>query len=364
MISSVSGSSSMISSSSGSIISSASGSSSMISSSSDSIISSASGSSSIVSSVPPYIAIISSGDISTVSSRFIGNVSSRFTVVSGLDFSFFILSSSKSESTLTSFTASSAFFCARFCSTFCTRLKSTTSSISSIASFKSDKSSSFFSASSSELSLEPLSEPSMCNKAFNASSKRIVLPIFFFSGCFSSTSDSVSTSTESSFEASTCSFTSSEDSVFSAISSSSCSSFSSNVSCSAVSVSAAFLIASVNESIEVGSKESASPKISAFAFARTSAFTTSSSTNLFAKVSSTTGILISGSLSADLSDSAFSAVLAASSSVCSCVDETGFAATLTPFSSTLFKSGNSSVVVPGFSYLLLYFSCCDGVSGL
>ena len=171
----------------------------MISSSSGSIISSASGSSSIVSSVPPYIAIISSGDISTVSSKFIGNVSSRFTVVSGLDFSFFILSSSKSESTLTSFTASSAFLCARFCSTFCTRLKSTTSSMSSIASFKSDKSSSFFSASSSELSLELLSEPPMCNKAFKASSKRIVLPIFFFSGCFSSTSGSVSTSTESSF---------------------------------------------------------------------------------------------------------------------------------------------------------------------
>ena len=199
IISSASGSSSMISSSSGSIISSASGSSSMISSSSGSITSSASGSSSIVSSVPPYIAIISSGDISTVSSRFIGSVSSRFTVVSGLDFSFFILSSSKSESTLTSFTASSAFLCARFCSTFCTRLKSTTSSMSSIASFKSDKSSSFFSASSSELSLELLSEPPMCNKAFKASSKRIVLPIFFFSGCFSSTSGSVSTSTESSF---------------------------------------------------------------------------------------------------------------------------------------------------------------------
>ena len=191
IISSASGSSSMISSSSGSIISSASGSSSMISSSS--------GSSSIVSSVPPYIAIISSGDISTVSSRFIGNVSSRFTVVSGLDFSFFILSSSKSESTLTSFTASSAFLCARFCSTFCTRLKSTTSSMSSIASFKSDKSSSFFSASSFEFSLEVSSEPPMCNKAFNASSKRIVLPIFFFSDCFFSTSGSVSTSTESSF---------------------------------------------------------------------------------------------------------------------------------------------------------------------
>ena len=163
------------------------------------MISSSSGSSSIVSSVPPYIAIISSGDISTVSSRFIGNVSSRFTVVSGLDFSFFILSSSKSESTLTSFTASSAFLCARFCSTFCTRLKSTTSSMSSIASFKSDKSSSFFSASSFEFSLEVSSEPPMCNKAFNASSKRIVLPIFFFSDCFFSTSGSVSTSTESSF---------------------------------------------------------------------------------------------------------------------------------------------------------------------